>query len=148
MFQRILVVCTGNICRSPMAAALLRERLRDRGVEVHSAGIAALVHRPADPLAQQVMEAHGHDISAHRAQQATQAMLSTMDLILTLEQLHCDWIHSRYPQLHGRVHKLTRWRGNADIADPYGRTKTEFEQAYAEIEPCIEDWAQRLLKAA
>ncbi|MBX6419680.1 MAG: low molecular weight phosphotyrosine protein phosphatase [Nevskia sp.] len=148
MFRRILVVCTGNICRSPMAEALLRERLRGDGVEVHSAGVAALVDRPADPLAQQVMAAHGHDISAHRARQATQAMLKSMDLILALEQFHDDWIRTRYPQFHGRVHKLSRWRGNADIADPYGGSRSAFEQAYEEIESCVEDWARRLLKAA
>jgi protein-tyrosine phosphatase len=147
MFHRILVICTGNICRSPIAEALLRERLSGRA-EVGSAGVAALVARPADPLAQAVMAEHGYDLSTHRARQASLELLTAADLILTLEQFHNDWIRARYPHLHGRAHKLGRWRKNADIADPYGRPRAAFEQAYAKIESCIEDWAGRLLKAA
>jgi len=129
-----------------MAEAMLAQQLVDAGVSVSSSGIAALIGYPADPKACQVMQERGYDISQHRAQQATQSSLTTMDLILTLDQTHSDWIRSRFPQLQGRVYKLGRWRGNADIADPYQKPLPAFEQACVEIEASATDWANRLKK--
>jgi len=71
-------------------------------------------------------------------------MLTTMDLILALDQGHSDWIRAKFPQLQGRTHKLGRWRKNMDIADPYRRPLSAFERAFAEISSCSEDWIQRL----
>lgn len=144
MFREIMLVCTGNICRSPMAEALLRTRLEGKGIQVSSSGIAALVNRPAAMLAQGVMQARGLDISGHRARQATQELLTAADLILGLDQTHGDWICLRYPYLRGRVHKLGRWRGNMNIVDPYGAPVEAFEQAYVDIDSCIDDWIERI----
>src|SRR3546814_2115764 len=72
--NRILLVCIGNICRSPLAEALLKQHFPDK--TVHSAGLAALVGHPADSTAQDIAHQHGLDLSAHRAQQITQAMRS------------------------------------------------------------------------
>jgi protein-tyrosine phosphatase len=144
MFDRIIVVCTGNICRSPIAERLLQLHFQGTATQVDSAGTAALVNYPADPMAQLVMEEHGYDIKAHRARQATQALLTSRDLILTLDQSHNDWISSRFPQLLGRTHKLGRWLGNKDVADPYRQPKAAFDQAYADIVACATEWARRL----
>lgn len=144
VFNHILVVCTGNICRSPMAEALLRARLGRRVRQVASAGTGALVGFPADPLAVEVAAEHGLDLSAHRARQVALPLLSSAELILTLDQSHSDWLNRHYPQLRGRVHKLLRWRGNADVQDPYQRPRAAFVQAFADIEAGVEDWLQRL----
>jgi protein-tyrosine phosphatase len=144
MFNRIIVVCTGNICRSPIGEGLLKARLHDRKIDISSAGIGALVGHPADPLAVEVAADHGLDISAHRAQQATSSLLSSMDLVLTLDQSHSDWINARYPQLRGRVHKIMKWHENADIADPYRQPKAAFEQAWTDIETGIDEWLKKL----
>jgi protein-tyrosine phosphatase len=144
MFRRIIVVCTGNICRSPLAEAMLRQRFSSSEVEICSAGIAALVNHPADPMAQQLAAENGLDISAHRARQATQEMLTSMDLILTMDQTHNTWIGSRFPQLQGRTYKIGRWRKNFDVADPFRKPKQAFQQAFNDINLCIEDWAPRL----
>jgi protein-tyrosine phosphatase len=142
MFNKIIVVCTGNICRSPIGEQLLRERLS--GAQVLSGGVAALVGRPADPLAQQVMQENGHDISGHRAQQLTSALLTQMDLILAMDQSHVDWIRVRLPQLQGRVFKFGRWSGNVDVADPFRQPKAAFDQAYSEIRLYTEQWLERI----
>ena len=73
IFQRVLMVCTGNICRSPRAEVLLAQRLRDRGLTaaVESAGIAAPVGRGAGPTARALMGARNLDLGAHRARQPT-----------------------------------------------------------------------------
>lgn len=144
LFDRILILCTGNICRSPMAQALLRKRWRRPGTVVQSAGTSALVGEPAEPFAIEICREAGVDLSGHRAQQATLPLMASMDLVLTMEQGHTDWVTRQYPQLHGRVHKLLRWRDDAEIADPYRQPRAEFEKAFDAIELGIEDWLRRL----
>jgi protein-tyrosine phosphatase len=144
MFHNIIVICTGNICRSPIAEALLKTSLTHNGCNIQSAGIAALVHHPADPSALEVAQEHGYDLSLHRARQATLPLLTAMDLILTLDQTHNEWIRTRYPQLQGRTFKLGHWRNNADIADPYRKPRQAFDQAFSAIRQCSEDWVKRI----
>ncbi len=126
-----------------MAEALLRSRV-PADCEVSSAGLAALIGEPADPMAIAVMRDHGHDITAHRARQALLPMLSRSELILALDDTHSTGLLRQYPQLHGRVHKLLRWRGNADVEDPFRAPKAAFERAYALIDQGVEDWAKRV----
>jgi len=145
MFNRILVVCTGNICRSPMAEELLRSSLPKTGFLVQSAGVAALVGESADPLAIRVMQEHGYDIMSHRAQQLNQPLLLNSDLVLSLDQSHNDWINSRYPHLRGRAHKFGRWQNNMDIADPYRKPQAAFEQAFQDIRISTENWIKRII---
>lgn len=144
MFDRILVVCTGNICRSPLAEALLRRELAGRGIEVASAGTSAMVGWPADVMSVAVAADHGLDISAHRAQQASTALLAASDLILTLDGGHSQWLQQRHPQLRGRVHKLLKWREDADVEDPFQRPRAAFEKAWADCELGVADWVKRL----
>lgn len=142
MFNKIVVVCTGNICRSPIGEALLHQRLPGR--QIISAGVDALVGYPADPLAQQVLMQRSIDISTHRAQQATLPLLSLMDLILTMDQSHSDRINSLHPHLRGKVYKLLKWRDNRDVSDPYRKPLHAFEHAYEVISQGVEDWAAKL----
>lgn len=144
MFSTVCVVCTGNICRSPMAEALLRERAGSRLKQVYSTGIMAMVGHGADPLAISVMADRGIDISSHRAQQATAENMQRADLILTLDGSHSRWLVDRFPALRGRVFKLLRWRNDGDVPDPYRLPRSEFEFAYQLIDEGIADWLQRL----
>lgn len=140
MFSRILTVCVGNICRSPMAEALLADRLRRCGVAavVESAGIAALVGRPADPIAQALMAERALDISGHRAQQLTPDLIRSFELILVMEAAQRHAVEAILPAARGRVHRIGRW-GDFDVPDPYGRERPAFERALALIERGIED---------
>lgn len=142
MFDTILVVCTGNICRSPIAEGLLKAALP--GKTVLSAGTMAMVGDGADPMSIEVSATNGLDISAHRAQQLTQPMLQAADLVLTLDGSHSDWIHRRYPQYRGKVHKLGKWQQDADVPDPYRRPKVVFESVYEQMASQVEDWWKRV----
>ncbi len=145
MFERILVVCTGNICRSPMAAALLGHNLASHNpaVEVQSAGLAALVGYTADPLAQDLMRDRGIDLSNHRAQQLTPAMVMDADVVLAMETAQVKMVESMLPGARGRVHRLGK-AGAFDVADPYGGPRDAFVKALDLIEQGLADWQRRL----
>lgn len=142
MFNKILVVCTGNICRSPLGEELLKRQLP--GKTVYSAGVGAMVGHGAYEMTQEVAREHGIDLSAHRAQQVTQPLLAAADLILTMDQGHSDWLNRSYPQFRGKVHKWLKWQKNADVEDPYGGPRAAFVKAHADIVEGTANWLKHL----
>jgi protein-tyrosine phosphatase len=147
MFNRILIICIGNICRSPMGEALLADNLEKRGIDavVHSAGLGALVDHPADPMSQELMQERGIDLSQHRARQLTPAMVMDYDLILTMEEEHVKAIEAMVPGARGRAHSIGKW-GEFDIPDPYKQSRKAFEHALQLIERGLNDWQQKIWK--
>jgi protein-tyrosine phosphatase len=143
MFNRILVVCVGNICRSPMGEHLLKRCAADTPVTVASAGLGALVGHGADPLAVEVMREHGVDIDAHCARQLTAGLVKDFELILVMEQWQQKEIERIYPYARGRVHLLGKW-GDVEIADPYKRPKEHFVEAFEKIDKACEEWCNKL----
>ncbi|MDM0073088.1 low molecular weight protein-tyrosine-phosphatase [Variovorax sp. J2P1-59] len=141
----ILVVCVGNICRSPLGEAFMARDLPQ--AKVWSAGLGALVGAPADPLSVEVGAAHGLDLSAHRAQQITGWMCQAAELILVMEQRHKTDLEQRYPLVRGKLFRLGD-RGGFDIVDPYRQPKAAFETACADIARGAADWVARIRQIA
>jgi len=139
----ILAVCIGNICRSPMAEALLATELPN--VNVASAGIGALVGKPADPMACQLMSARGIDISPHIAKQLNQDLCRRADLILVMDLEQKRHIESAYPFVRGKVYRLAD-SINRDVPDPYKRGEAAFEQALDLIDSGVQVWVERIKK--
>lgn len=141
---RILVVCIGNICRSPMAERLLQEAL-GASVSVSSAGLGALVGQGADPHALALMAERGLDLSAHRARQLSASLVGRHELILVMTQRQKDALEREFPSARGRVFRLCHWQQPAqDVADPYQQDRAAFEQALHRIDLGVADWCARL----
>lgn len=141
--QNILTLCIGNICRSPLAQALLARELPAH--TVWSAGLNALVGAGADPFSIQVAEAHGLDISAHRAQQVTRWLCHNAELILVMEQAHKSELEQLFPVVRGKVFTLGHI-SQFDIADPHRQPIDAFNTAYGAIAQGVADWVPRIRK--
>ena len=142
MFNKILVVCVGNICRSPSAEYLLKSLLPNK--EIASAGLGALVGKPADKLACLVATEHGISLEGHLAQQLTADLCHDFDLILVMEQGHIGAITELAPEARGKTMLFGHWLGKQDIPDPYRQGKEAFEYAYQLIEKSAAAWADKL----
>jgi protein-tyrosine phosphatase len=149
--KTILFVCAGNICRSPMAMGLLREKLRKAGLEgeyrVHSAGVWGLEGQPPTGYAGEAMAKRGIDISDHRSHDLAPEDVEEADLILTMERGQAEAISLEFPQHAHKVHLLSEMIGrHYDIADPYGGNLYEYRLCAAEIERIIEEGYPRIMQ--
>ena len=147
MLNSLLIVCTGNICRSPAAAYLFRQRLGKTpswAGQVASAGIDALVGQGADETVQAVMSAQGIDLSAHRATQLTLEHLRQADLVLVMEKHQRQAILDMDPTARGKTFLLGHWI-DAEIPDPYQRGEAAHRQAIELIVAASKPWIDKLL---
>jgi len=144
MFKNVMIVCVGNICRSPMAEVLLKHQQPQ--LNVFSSGIGALVGKPADPAAIELMSEKGIDLGTHCAQQINTVLVSASDLILTMEQKHINAIQSKFPESRGKVHLIGKWSDNQEVPDPYKKNKEAFISALSLIESGLEGWQKKLWK--
>lgn len=140
MTYRILAVCTGNICRSPMAAYILGERLEEAGladqVTIESAGTTSWeAGEPMDHRARVLLADHGFDASRHRARYMDREMLRSADLVLAMDMDHLAPIHrAGGAGIEERVHLIRAFDPDAGedlgIRDPWYGDVADFELTY------------------
>ena len=145
MMGGVLMVCEGNVCRSPVASALLRRDLPQ--LTVASAGTRALVGEHADPLAMQLAHEHGMDLEEHVATALNHGHVRVAELILTMTQAQRELIVKTYPFATGKVFRLGE-HDQIDIVDPYRRHRTAFELAFAQIEHGVSNWLDVIARLA
>jgi len=149
--QTILVVCTANICRSPMATALLRQRIAHLGlsdrIRVLSAGVWVREGLEASDNAIAVLSNKGLSLADHRSQPVTTTLLAEADMVLVMEENHRRSLFYLTPQHLGKVFLLSEMAGrHDDVADPYGSTLEDYARTVALLETLIDAGMPRILK--
>jgi protein-tyrosine phosphatase len=150
---KILLVCTANQCRSPIAAALLRQQLPQQpagaGWIIESAGTWVMSARPAHPQMCAAGAELGLDLSAHRSRNVEDLPLAEYDLILTMEQSHKEALQIEFPATRNYVYQLTEMVGlTYDVADPIGGTDNDFRNTVAELQRLIKVGLPQITKLA
>lgn len=149
----VVLVCTGNTCRSPMAEALLRKRLADRlgckieelddrGVVVMSAGVSAAPGGRSTPEAVDVMRERGLDLSQHESQPMSDRLVRFADLILTMTRSHRETLLAHWPEAEPRTHLISHGRG--EVSDPIGGPLEHYRRCAEQIDAYLESWVKEL----
>ncbi len=139
--RSILILCIGNICRSPLAQVLLQRELPD--IHISSAGLNATTGAMADPLSIQIAQENGLDLSGHRAQKVTSILCKQAELILVMEKSHKAQLESLNPSVRGKVYLIGHF-GTFEIADPYRQPRAAFDLAWQGISLGVADWRGRI----
>lgn len=135
--KSILVVCVGNICRSPMAEYLLKQQHPD--LQIESAGISGLTGYPADDKAQLCMHRLNIDMQSHIAKKLNTEQLKQADLILVMSNNQQKHIEQTWPFAKGKVFRLGHWQ-NKNVPDPYQHDQVFFDNTCQLIQQCVADW--------
>ncbi|MBE2221744.1 MAG: low molecular weight phosphotyrosine protein phosphatase [Anaerolineae bacterium] len=148
----ILIVCTGNICRSPVAAALLQDRLNKQGLtdwQVTSVGTWALEKRGASQYSVEIMAEQGLDITEHQATMIEYDHLKKSDLVLCMESGQMEALQVEFPTQAKKIHLLSEMIDrNYSISDPYGRAKDAYYRMVGDVTGIIENGLDRIIELA
>ena len=149
----ILIICTANQCRSPMAMALLRKRLEDLDLEgewvVDSAGTWGFDGIPATDNAIQAMQERGLDLGQHLSRKVNEGLLSSYDLVLTMESFHKEALQVEFPEFAEKVYMLSEMIGEEwDIKDPVGQPLDDYLDTAELIDRTLEQGMERILELA
>ncbi len=148
----ILIVCTANVCRSPVAEALLRDRLTKMGLdewEVGSAGTWAYPGQSAAEFSIQLMGEQGLDIEKHTSRIVADNLLSTTDLVLCMEIGHAEALRAEFPKERHKIYLLTEMSDrHYSVEDPYGGPLKAYQGMVAEVATLIDEGMPRIIDLA
>lgn len=148
----ILIVCTANICRSPLVEAIVRRDLHAAGHSdwtVSSAGTWAQQARPAARYSQQIATRIGLDISEHIAQEVTGELIADSDLVLVMTDSHKEPLQIEFSADREKIYKLSEMAGKKyDVVDPYGGPPEGYEDMYIDVSNLITDGMPKIIELA
>lgn len=146
--KRLLFVCSGNTCRSPLAEGIAKASFKqDPSIEVSSAGSAAVEGYPASEFATEVARNHGMDISGHRSRSLDRARIREADLIVTMESRHREAVGAIEPAALEYTYVITDFCAGLDdgIPDPIGGYLTDYQRTFDILKGCLEEMKGRLV---
>ena len=142
MINSVLVVCVGNICRSPTGERLIAKACPSLRVE--SAGIGALEGHAADETMSKIAAENGLSLDGHIARQFTAELAAEFDLILALEKGHIRVITEKAPAVSGKTMLLGQWLSAPEIADPYRRSEEFYKVVFKQLTEACAAWDSKL----
>jgi protein-tyrosine phosphatase len=142
--DRILVVCVGNICRSPFGEKALQSFLPN--VVISSAGISALVDKGVPDIGLRVGQQYADlNLLDHKARQLTLSLIQENDLILVMEPRHIDAVCRLDPSARGKTLLFGQWLNHCVIPDPYRQQDDAFKHAYDLLWLSAEQWSRKFV---
>ncbi|QSO51058.1 low molecular weight protein arginine phosphatase [Alicyclobacillus curvatus] len=161
--MHLLFVCTGNTCRSPMAAAMARAKIAELGLPwtVSSAGLGAAEGLPMSAMSAQALTRRHIPLPKHKSTMIRQDIIESADVILCMTNSHTRELQRQYPKFAEKIyalgtflshaddrakHSRARSNGARDIADPFGGMDDAYEQAARDIEAALENLFKELTK--
>ena len=142
MYHNILIVCLGNICRSPTAERIMQKKLP--GHRISSAGITALAGKDADFQAIKTALKHGVIVAGHTARQLTAQMCEQADLILVMEPCQIDMVADIHPPARSKTMLFAQWLPKKTVPDPYKQSSEMFEAVFEQLNAAADTWKTKL----
>lgn len=139
--DNILVVCVGNICRSPMAEYFMKHQYPN--LQIESAGLSAIVGHAADEKAISCMDNLTIDMRKHVAKQITSEMIKAADLVLVMSSNQQKHIEQKWSFAKGKVFRIAHWQGK-NVPDPYQHDQAFFEETCRNIQSYVADWQSHI----
>ena len=140
--MKVLFICTGNTCRSPMAEGYLKDFAAKAGrtdIQVLSAGTGAFPGQAASAHGIAILGEEGIDLTNHQSRMAEKIFLEASDLILTMGRSHKSQLIYAFPELKDKIFTLHEYAGEeGEVSDPFGGSRSEYEQTAKEIRGLVE----------
>ena len=143
-YNKLIFVCTGNTCRSPMAATIFNSMETNSDIEVLSRGLVVLFSEPSNPRADTVLKSHNLDLKDHKSQDLKNSDITEETLILTMTEKQKENIIEHFENTED-VFTIKEFVGESgDVEDPYGGSLIEYEECYAELSLLIKKLVYKL----
>ena len=142
MYHNILIVCLGNICRSPTAERIMQKKLP--GQRRRRAGKKALEGKDADLQAIKTALKYGVIVAGHTARQLTAQMCEQADLILVMEPSQIDMVADIHPPARSKTMLFAQWLPKKTVPDPYKQSSEMFEAVFEQLNAAADTWKTKL----
>lgn len=143
-YNKLIFVCTGNTCRSPMAEAIYKNLDKESSINVISRGLVVLFGEPINPKAEVILRKHDLEINNHISKGMKESEIDENTLILTMTEAHKRRIMESFPDAKN-IYTIKEYAGESgDVLDPYGGSLVEYEECYIELARLVKKTVYKL----